>query len=148
MKRFYLGLALFASILFMTDAAFAAETSDVLNNVVDKVSAGFAQLTEAMSTAAPQAWELVVRGNFTDAVAGTVFGSVFVVFGLLTLIPMVLGVVWSEKDDVWTGMTVFSFFVFLVLMVLGLIILACNAPMVIDPEAMTARDLLYRVIGK
>ena len=140
------GLALLVAPL----AAQAAEYADVLNNVVDKVSSGLAALTEAMSNAAPKAWELIVLGNWTDAAVGIAMSSVlFILFFPTLAIGIVsarFGVQHDREGFIITGSMLCIASV--VLLLASVICLGANLAMFLQPEAMTARDFLFDAIGR
>lgn len=55
-------------------AEASSSTADAVNHLVDKIGDGLGQITAAISSHAPQAWELVVRGNYAVAVGHLLLG--------------------------------------------------------------------------
>lgn len=179
-RSWFISIVIFSLLFlfFMTDAR-AAETTTVettlgvVNNVVDKVSEGMQQLTQAMSSAAPKAWELVVKGNWAAAAVSitgaALFGVVFVLCALNTFLQsfyyyksgvtvrtykthdnkIEITKTWDDRNCK-EGLLIFAIFsgvAALTAFIVGIFIAMNNAAMFFAPEAMTARDFLFRFIG-
>lgn len=58
-------------------------TAQVINHAIDKASDGLTQIAHALSSPAPQAWALAVKGTYAQGLSGLIVGGVSLFFGLL-----------------------------------------------------------------
>jgi hypothetical protein len=137
-----------------------ATTGDAINNIADKIGDGLVQLGTALASKAPEAWALVVKGNYAVAVANIIqgvplllasSGSLYVGYRLLS---------WGfkiKKEQKSYGSTdgfaqALLGCILMALSIIALLVIIVNdfdahtIAMLIAPDATTARDLLLRAV--
>lgn len=74
-------------------------TSDVINHIVDKASAGLDQITSAISKHAPEAWALACKGVYISGLGQLIVASLCLVIFLVCLTIFSVGLNTGMKAD-------------------------------------------------
>jgi hypothetical protein len=129
----------------------AATTADAINHLVDKASDGLAQITHTLSSAAPQAWEMAVRGVYAKGLSTLIVGGICFFLLTLSAIAFLFLVRAASKngDESYIGPCIITGFVTFILL-LATAFNVCDADAwarVVSPDGYLAQQILNKAIS-
>lgn len=125
-----------------------ASTGDAINHAIDKASDGLAQIAHALSSAAPQAWELACKGVFAQGAATLVVGGVLLLPAVIFFVLTWWAARLANKDDDYAPFAIIAGIACVVFLVASIVNLATGDAWarVISPDGYLAQQVLSKAL--